>query len=77
MSFNLRYNNAKDGEYSWPNRSERVKHFLWSESPDIIGFQEVLHNEVLELDRALFNYNFEKRQYERVGVVDGRRKKNS
>ena len=68
MSFNLRYNNANDGEYSWPNRSERVKHFLWSESPDIIGFQEVLHNEVLELDRALFNYNFEKRQYERVGV---------
>jgi endonuclease/exonuclease/phosphatase family metal-dependent hydrolase len=68
MSFNLRYNNAHDGENSWPNRSERVKNFLWSESADIIGFQEVLHNEVVELDRALFNYNFNERQYVRVGV---------
>jgi len=68
MSFNLRYNNPNDGENSWPNRSERVKNFLWSESADIIGFQEVLHNEVVELDRALFNYNFIERQYVRVGV---------
>jgi endonuclease/exonuclease/phosphatase family metal-dependent hydrolase len=68
LSFNIRYNNPNDGENSWPNRSERVKNFLWSESADIIGFQEVLHNEVLELDRALFNYNFSQRQYKRVGV---------
>ena len=68
LSFNIRYNNPNDGENSWPNRSERVKNFLWSESADIIGFQEVLHNEVLELDHALFNYNFSQRQYKRVGV---------
>ena len=68
LSFNIRYNNPNDGDNSWPNRSERVKNFLWSESPDIIGFQEVLHNEVLELDRALFNYNFSQRQYTRIGV---------
>jgi endonuclease/exonuclease/phosphatase family metal-dependent hydrolase len=68
LSFNLRYNNPNDGENSWPNRSERVKNFLWSESADIIGFQEVLHNEVVELDRALFNYNFSQRQYIRVGI---------
>ena len=76
LSFNIRYNNPNDGENSWPNRSERVKNFLWSESPDIIGFQEVLHNEVLELDHALFNYNFSERQYTRVGVgrEDGKTK---
>ncbi len=76
MSFNIRYNNPNDGENSWPNRSERVKNFLWSESPDIIGFQEVLDNEVLELDRALFNYNFSQRQYTRIGVgrEDGKTK---
>jgi endonuclease/exonuclease/phosphatase family metal-dependent hydrolase len=68
ISFNIRYNNPNDSENSWPNRSERVKNFLWSESPDILGFQEVLHNEVVELDRALFNYNFSQRQYIRVGV---------
>jgi endonuclease/exonuclease/phosphatase family metal-dependent hydrolase len=76
LSFNIRYNNPNDGDNSWPNRSERVKNFLWSESPDIIGFQEVLHNEVLELDRALFNYNFSERQYTRIGVgrEDGKTK---
>ena len=76
LSFNLRYNNPNDGENSWPNRSELVKNFLWSESPDIIGFQEVLDNEVLELDRALFNYNFSERQYTRIGVgrEDGKTK---
>jgi endonuclease/exonuclease/phosphatase family metal-dependent hydrolase len=76
LSFNIRYNNPNDGENSWPNRSERVKNFLWSESPDIIGFQEVLDNEVLELDRALFNYNFSQRQYTRIGVgrEDGKNK---
>ncbi len=76
LSFNIRYNNPNDGENSWPNRSEHVKNFLWSESPDIIGFQEVLHNEVLELDRALFNYNFSERQYTRIGVgrEDGKTK---
>ena len=76
LSFNIRYNNPNDGENSWPNRSELVKNFLWSESPDIIGFQEVLDNEVLELDRALFNYNFSQRQYTRVGVgrEDGKTK---
>lgn len=76
LSFNIRYNNPNDGENSWPNRSERVKNFLWSESPDIIGFQEVLHNEFLELDRALFNYNFSERQYTRIGVgrEDGKTK---
>jgi endonuclease/exonuclease/phosphatase family metal-dependent hydrolase len=68
MSFNLRYNNAHDGINSWPNRSGNVKTFLFTESADIIGFQEVLHNEILELDRALFNYNFDKRHYKRVGV---------
>lgn len=76
LSFNIRYNNPNDGENSWPNRSERVKNFLWSESADIIGFQEVLDNEVRELDRALFNYNFSQRQYTRVGVgrEDGKTK---
>jgi endonuclease/exonuclease/phosphatase family metal-dependent hydrolase len=68
ISFNIRYNNPNDGENSWPNRSERVKNFLWNETADIIGFQEVLHNEVLELDHALFNCNFSDRQYKRVGI---------
>jgi len=68
LSFNIRYNNPNDGENSWPNRSERVRNFLVNEQPDICGFQEVLHNEVLELETFFFNQTNRKNAYVRVGV---------
>ena len=68
LSFNIRYNNPNDGENSWPNRSERVRNFLVNEQPDICGFQEVLHNEVLELEKFFYNYTNRKNVYNRIGV---------
>jgi endonuclease/exonuclease/phosphatase family metal-dependent hydrolase len=68
LSFNIRYNNPNDGENSWPNRSERVRNFLVNEQPDICGFQEVLHNEVLELEQFFYNYTNRKNVYNRIGV---------
>lgn len=68
LSFNIRYNNPIDGENSWPNRSERVRNFLVNEQPDICGFQEVLHNEVLELEQFFYNYTNRKNVYNRIGV---------
>ena len=68
LSFNIRYNNPNDGENSWPKRSERVRNFLVNEQPDICGFQEVLHNEVLELETFFFNQTTRKNAYVRVGV---------
>lgn len=68
LSFNLRYNNPNDGDYSWPKRSEHVRNFLVNEQPDICGFQEVLHNEVLELETFFFNQTTRKNAYVRVGV---------
>lgn len=68
LSFNIRYNNPNDGENSWPNRSEHVRNFLVNEQPDICGFQEVLHNEVLELEQFFYNYTNRKNVYNRIGV---------
>ncbi len=68
MSFNLRYNNPNDGANSWPNRSENVRNFLVNEQPDICGFQEVLHNEVLEVETFFYNITNKKLLYKRVGV---------
>jgi endonuclease/exonuclease/phosphatase family metal-dependent hydrolase len=68
LSFNIRYNNPNDGENSWPNRSENVRNFLVNEQPDICGFQEVLHNEVLEVETFFYNITNKKLLYKRVGV---------
>ena len=42
MTFNIRLDNAGDGEYRFDNRKEGIKEFLDREKPDLIGFQEVL-----------------------------------
>jgi len=68
ISFNIRYNNPNDGENSWSNRSEKVRNFLVNEQPDICGFQEVLHNEVLEVETFFYNITNKKLLYKRVGV---------
>jgi endonuclease/exonuclease/phosphatase family metal-dependent hydrolase len=68
ISFNIRYNNPNDGENSWSNRSKKVRNFLVNEQPDICGFQEVLHNEVLEVETFFYNITNKKLLYKRVGV---------
>ena len=40
MTFNIRLDNAGDGEYRFDNRKEGIKEFLDREKPDLIGFQE-------------------------------------
>ncbi len=41
MSFNLRMNTSKDGINAFSNRKEKILGMIESESPDVIGFQEV------------------------------------
>ncbi len=42
MSYNVRYGTAKDGEDSWPNRTELFFSRITDFGPDLIGFQEVV-----------------------------------
>ena len=56
MSFNLRYDNSGDGINSFTNRFDRVLEVINTESPDVIGFQEVLSSMRDKLRVALPDY---------------------
>lgn len=50
MSMNVRYDNPYDTpENSWPSRKDRVADAILFYTPDILGTQEVLHNQLIDL----------------------------
>lgn len=53
LTFNIRYDNPDDGPDSWENRKDDVCIFLLSVKPDIIGLQEALNNQVMDINNAL------------------------
>jgi len=69
MSFNIRYDNPDDGINSWENRRNIVINTIIEESPDLMGLQEVLHNQLNALDTLLPWYD-----YVGVGRDDGAQK---
>lgn len=67
MSFNLRYDNPNDNENSWDERKKEIVQMIRYYSPEILGIQEGLNNQVNYLDTALNEYN-----YVGVGRDDGK-----
>ncbi len=61
MSYNIRYNNPRDGERAWGHRKEEVSSLIRFYAPDLIGLQEVLHEQLLYLEEQLPDYG-------RIGV---------
>lgn len=49
ISYNIRYDNPKDGSNAWPYRKERVAALLHHYAPDLIGLQEVLKTQLDDL----------------------------
>ncbi len=68
MSFNIRYNNPGDGEHNWQNRRERVLQKMNLDFVDIVGFQEVLADQLDYLDSTMVDYD-----WVGVGRDDGKR----
>lgn len=68
-SFNIRYANGdrKDPERCWNVRRDRVAAFICDHELGIVGCQEVLHEQLLDLQRLLPQYD-----YEGVGRDDGK-----
>jgi len=64
MSFNIRNSSAwaEDGENCWNNRREAVAAMILKETPDAVGMQEVLPDQLAYLDSALGG------SYRRIGV---------
>lgn len=69
MSFNIRYDNPKDGDQNWHMRKENVVCMINFYDVDIIGMQEVLVNQLEYLSDNLKQYNFVG-----VGREDGKEK---
>jgi endonuclease/exonuclease/phosphatase family metal-dependent hydrolase len=69
MTYNIRYDNPNDGKNGWQNRRELIVGQIKSNTPDIIGFQEGLVNQVKYLSENLLDYS-----YVGVGREDGKEK---
>ena len=58
VTYNIRYNNAADGENSWPLRKGKFDTLLNNLNADIWCFQEVLNSQLIDLKVMLPNYSF-------------------
>ena len=58
LTFNVRYDNPRDGSHSWPFRKEAVFLFLNSLKCHVIGFQEVLAHQRADLETSLDDYQW-------------------
>ncbi|MFW6011033.1 MAG: hypothetical protein ACOC8Q_00815, partial [Desulfosalsimonas sp.] len=56
MTFNLRFENDRDGENAWHNRREMIVRMICSYAPDILGTQEGKQNQLLYLRENLPGY---------------------
>lgn len=69
MTYNIRYDNPRDGVNQWGNRKEKVFALIEKYNPDIIGVQEALHNQLKDIADNLEQY-----EYFGVGRDDGKQK---
>lgn len=58
MTYNIRYANAGDWENHWNIRKARLIQQVREEAPDIVGFQEALHEQVVDLESGLPGYDW-------------------
>ena len=58
MTFNIRYDNPADGKNAFAGRRDMIIEFLRRESPDVVGFQEIVHVIRHTLAEALPEYVF-------------------
>ena len=56
MSFNIRYGTANDGDNAWPLRKDLAFEVIKQADPDVLGLQEALHFQLLEVLEALPQY---------------------
>lgn len=69
MSFNIRYNTPADSLNAWPYRKDKVASQILFHAAHIIGVQEALHDQVMDLQERLPQYKFAG-----VGRDDGQQK---
>lgn len=53
MTFNIRYNEPKDGVNAWANRKTKVSSVIRFHKADLIGVQEAQYNQLQDLEKLL------------------------
>src|SRR5688572_21942961 len=53
MSFNIRYNEPRDGVNAWPNRKQKVADVIRFHKADLIGVQEAQIGQLRDLEKLL------------------------
>ena len=53
MSYNVRYDNPKDGDNNWHKRKNHLLNQVRFHEPDMMGVQEALHHMVEYMDRCV------------------------
>lgn len=53
MSFNIRYNEPRDGRNAWANRKTKVADVIRFHKADLVGVQEAQHNQLKDLEQLL------------------------
>lgn len=69
MSYNIRLDTPQDSVNQWPKRDHKVYALIKKYDPDLIGLQEVLHHQLMDLLKNLPAY-----RYIGVGRDDGKTK---
>lgn len=67
MTFNIRLNTASDGENAWPYRKEKAASQILFHEIQLLGVQEALHDQMIDLQERLPSFKFEG-----VGRDDGK-----
>lgn len=53
MTFNIRYNEPRDGVNAWPNRKQKVADVIRFHKADLVGVQEALIGQLEDLEKLL------------------------
>lgn len=69
MTYNIRLDTKADGINEWSNRIEKVSGLIKEYNPDLLGVQEALHKQMMDLKSNLTEYDFVG-----VGRDDGKEK---
>lgn len=56
MSWNIRLDTPNDGESQWKFRKESLCYEIRKQSPDLVGVQEALHNQMKDMRKRLKGY---------------------
>jgi endonuclease/exonuclease/phosphatase family metal-dependent hydrolase len=69
MTYNIRLDTESDGVNQWKNRTGKVFDLIKKNNPDLLGVQEAMHNQMMDLKSNLTDYDFVG-----VGRDDGKEK---